>query len=265
MESYRLDNDNELTSLNEQTFSSCGVALLRIKFLQDNGEGFASCFYSWLEAAIVDWSENESQRRHSNTELVQNSLAVQSLQEVSLLTFQEQTADEATIYTRTVDCSGPTDSREGRWLCHLLRLHVRVLQLDPVLGEELGRQGTHSLLSRLLLDIDQDDEESDEENDTTCEIRELACEVAARSGGAFPLRVSPFGREELLQRLPLVFAIQPVRQVEADATCPNRSEAQTVLLHQVTIRQSAQEDVGFGTFVASIIMLRYVSPVCVLL
>jgi hypothetical protein len=244
MECGQLDDhhESELSSINDIAVSSREIALIRIKFLQEAREGFASSFYGWLENAVVAWSE--SQRPNSTTELLQNTVAVQSIQEVSLLTLQEENVDDATIYTRSLDCSSSMPSqRAGRWLCHLLRLHARILQLDPVLGEELGRQGTHCLLSRLLLDLDRDCEENDDEDDVTFEIREVAFEIAARSGGTFPLRVSPFNREELLQRLPLVFDIQDVE----NNVCTARGETQTVLLHQVTTRQSAQEDVGFGT------------------
>ena len=124
-------------------------------------------------------------------------------------------------------------------------MHVAISRLDKALGEELGRQGSHFVLSRLI-QHDGSSWEREEDHDTIMELKDLACEIA--TSGAFPLKVAPFSINDLKCRLPLQFDIHPVdassqRLSENDAEL----ESQLVLISQVTERQSSQVDVGFGT------------------
>jgi hypothetical protein len=78
------------------------------------------------------------------------------------------------------------------------------------------------------------------------EFQDLACEIA--TSGAFPLKVAPFSIDDLKCRLPMQFDIHPV-DASSDGPSVNdaKLESQLVLINQVTERQSAQVDVGFGT------------------
>jgi hypothetical protein len=163
----------------------------------------------------------------------------------------------------------------------ILMLHLHVTKMNSSLGEELGRQGSHAPLVKLmnldlaqytnnttgnhnsdgddtaLTDVDVDVDVDEANQDTVIELQDLACEIAALAC-SFPVRVAPFCAHGLRQRLPLVFSIGAVEPVVQDnsktgGTGGNEkkismvAETETVLIHQVTIRQSAQEDVGFGT------------------
>jgi hypothetical protein len=140
----------------------------------------------------------------------------------------------------------------------VLQLHLHVTKMNPSLGEELGRQGSHAPLVKLMnldlaeysgtnidgddsVDIDVDGDIDEANQDMVIELQDLACEIAALAS-SFPVKVAPFCAHGLRQRLPLVFSIGAVPN-ESVA----KSFAETVLIHQVTIRQTAQEDVGFGT------------------
>jgi hypothetical protein len=145
----------------------------------------------------------------------------------------------------------------------VLQLHLHVTKMNPSLGEELGRQGSHAPLVKLMnLDLAQYGSDVDEANqDTVIELQDIACEIAALAC-SFPVQVAPFCAHGLRQRLPLVFTINavPVESVVQENSKSNGgagyefekqsmkvAETETVLIHQVTTRQSAQEDVGFGT------------------
>ena len=148
----------------------------------------------------------------------------------------------------------------------VLQLHLHVTKMNPSLGEELGRQGSHAPLVKLMnldlapysgTNIDGDGDIDEANQDTVIELQDLACEIAALAS-SFPVKVAPFCAHGLRQRLPLVFSIGavPVESVPDSKTSNGRggyekssmvAETETVLIHQVTTRQSAQEDVGFGT------------------
>jgi predicted nicotinamide N-methyase len=148
-------------------------------------------------------------------------------------------------------------------LTRLLRIYRRISKLDPVLDEEIGKQGAHLSLSRLIkLDIYSidccqcGDETTNEANqDTIIEIQDLACEIAAFSK-TFPVQASPFMREDLRARLPLVFTIRPVIGSE---NCGSRygKDGVTILINQVTDRQSAQKDVGFVMWPSAVVLSRW--------
>jgi hypothetical protein len=164
----------------------------------------------------------------------------------------------------------------------ILQLHLHVTKMNPSMGEELGRQGSHAPLVKLMnldlapysgtgtstgVDIDGDVNEANQ--DTVIELQDVACEIAALAC-SFPVPVAPFCAHGLRQRLPLVFSIGAVDvgvdvpvQFDLDSKTGGGADefeyekrskgakapfTETVLIHQVTRRQSAQEDVGFGTY-----------------
>jgi hypothetical protein len=125
-----------------------------------------------------------------------------------------------------------------------LQLHWQCSKLDPILGEELGRQGSHALLLQLLkLDSNNC---ACADSYTILELQDLACEIAATCT-KFPLATAPLSMEELVARLPLIFTIESAQDNGEEEVMPDK-ETRMVLIHQVTARQSAQEDTGFGAF-----------------
>ncbi len=137
-----------------------------------------------------------------------------------------------------------SEATETIGIVKLLTLYKRISQLDPVLDEEIGKQGAHLVLSKLIkLDIFSIDCcQNDEANqDAIIEIQDLACEIATFSK-RFPFQASPFLRQELLARLPLVFELQ---------------DGITVLVNQVPDRQTAQKDVGFVMWPSAVVLSRW--------
>jgi hypothetical protein len=135
--------------------------------------------------------------------------------------------------------------QETRTLHRVLQVHVAISRLDSTLAEEVGRQGSHALLHKLLV-YNGHDFQTQDDQDCIMELQDFCCEIAACTGGAFPLKVSPFAEEDLRNRLPLSFHIHPVVNDGSESLA---SGSQLILINQVTTRQSAQEDVGFGKLV----------------
>ena len=151
-----------------------------------------------------------------------------------------------------------SEAPETKHLVRLLKLYGRISQLDPTLDEEIGMQGAHLCLSRIIkLDMFSIDccQDSEENQDTVIEIQDLAAEIASYSK-SFPLPASPFLHEDLLARLPLVFNIHPVPHPGSNRK-DGDSAATTILIHQVTERQSAQKDVGFVMWPSAVVLSRW--------
>ena len=168
--------------------------------------------------------------------------------------------------TTTTSLSQVTETID---LVRLLTIYRRISELDPVLDEEIGKQGAHLRLSRIIkLDIYSidccqctDDDKTNEANqDTIIEIQDLACEIASFSK-TFPLPASPFVNEDLRARLPLVFNICPVAgyktQSESESSSGYNKDGITILINQVTDRQSAQKDVGFVMWPSAVVLSRW--------
>jgi hypothetical protein len=139
-----------------------------------------------------------------------------------------------------------------RELKRILQIHEKVSCMDSDLAEELARQGSHNQLLRLLrLNVfnsvgRQEASDAESYQDALVEIQDIAGEIASLGDRHnFPLPLSPFTREELRRRLPLMFCF--------DSKCSGSSKeitpccANVVFTQQVTMRQSSQRDVGFGT------------------
>lgn len=169
--------------------------------------------------------------------------------------------DESAACRCSSTSSHQTTSLEGkvstRHLRDCLQIHLRCSRLDPCLGEELGSQGTHVQLRRLIQCDDDDDmvgDMSEPDADVLMELQDVACEIAALYNN-FPMKASPCTREMLLERLPLTFTIRSDAVPSNDKSNSGDDDDQQlveneeiVLIHQVTARQSAQEDVGFGEY-----------------
>lgn len=128
------------------------------------------------------------------------------------------------------NCSYELVVKKSKILGRVLSLYLSMIRLDLTQVEEFGRQGSHTCLRRLI-DVDVNRLPSEETQDLVFELHDMACEIVSQ--GTFQKNALPYTREEQIQRLPLKFHFHT-----DDA----------ILIHQVTARQSAQEDVGFGTF-----------------
>ncbi|KAG7374311.1 lysine methyltransferase [Nitzschia inconspicua] len=152
------------------------------------------------------------------------------------------------------------DMVEIKELSRLLQTYRTIAQLDPTLNEELGMQGSHRFLSQIMkLDVHTLDccrnEDSDnhsqqfgEENqDTVMELQDLACEIVTFCK-SFPLVATPLTPDELRVRLPLLFEVNPSTKDR---------EGLSILINQVTTRQSAQKDVGFVMWPSAVVLAQW--------
>jgi hypothetical protein len=133
-------------------------------------------------------------------------------------------------------------------LRRILQIHATLARLDPTLGEELGRQGSHIILSRLLRSLQDFSVESEPEEDLIADLQDVAYEIAA-SCSSFPLKVSPYTINELQSRMPLQICLTDSSAAAASDVC--------VWIRQVTSRQGAQEDVGFVLWPSAIALSQW--------
>lgn len=135
-----------------------------------------------------------------------------------------------------------------------LNLIAKVSQLDSILGEEIGRAGSQSILSQLFeqikvcLCIVESNGSYEEDLDALMDLQDTACEIY------FPgIRgAMAFTDEELARRLPLVYNLRPVLHDQTEV-----GGSTTILIHQVTKRQTAQADVGYLMWPSAIVLSRW--------
>ena len=212
-----------LVSFEEAVTSRQQLALYRMSLLREDGTGFAALFVPLLQRSLDSWFlAVETPAVHSYTECEEKKQEVNQQMQIA-------------------------KTPETNILSRVLQVHVAVSRLDPTLAEELGRQGSHALLSRLM-QYDGCLRQEEEDQDVIMELQDYCCTMAALTGGVFPLKVAPFSSDDLRLRLPLSFHIHAVNDNNtSDRTDPEIScNSQLVLINQVTERQSAQDDVGFG-------------------
>lgn len=214
-----------LASFEEAASSQRQLALLRMNLLEEDNIGFAALFVPLLKNALDSWL-----------------CTVESILMRDDTLSEEKKEDDALPQQE----AHLVNLKETIFLSRALQVHVAVSRFDRTLAEELGREGSHKVLSRLMqYNVSLWQEE--ENQDTIMELQDFCCKVAALAGGSFPLKVSPFAADDLLRRLPLRFHIQPVDDsVETSSDSQSSHNSPLVLINQVTERQSAQEDVGFG-------------------
>jgi predicted nicotinamide N-methyase len=150
-------------------------------------------------------------------------------------------------------------------LRQVLQLHAKLSHLDSTIAEELGREGSHAVLSKLIrFDLQSELERAgilsfdmpEEEVDAVMELQDLACEIGSLSGGSFPVKVAPFTTDELRSRLPLHFSVSSVSSHDE----LDFQQAHHILIHQVTARrQGAQEDVGFVMWPSAVALASWVA------
>jgi hypothetical protein len=240
-----------LDALERETVSPRQIALLRIRSLQqqqDNNNGLAATLIPVLTEAVSDF-------------------VAAVLTAATATTTSTEATDDASISSH--EKISMTIREAHSMLRRVLQLHLHLVQQDPALGEELGRQGSHVQLAKVMhcsfqLITDDDDgitsssSSSEPVEDLIMELQDIACEIAATSRH-FPVQAVPFTVADLKARLPLVFEVaaaappkhhhasSPPVALEPTSKGVVMDHAVTVLIHQVSSRQSAQVDVGFGT------------------
>lgn len=207
--------EDDLSAIEARTVTARDISLLRIACLQiDDEGGLAANFVPILKEAMDSWLESLKEYR----------LSQHGLPEV-----EEKKEDGAHLFV-------VADAQSTRTFLRVLQINVHLSTLDSTLAEELGLQGSHSILTRLV-NYDWSIWPHEEDRDAIMELQDVACQVAACT--SFPLPQSLLSVQVLRERLPLAFEIGAIRDDESPKT------SQLVLIHQVTKRQSAQVDVGF--------------------
>jgi predicted nicotinamide N-methyase len=156
--------------------------------------------------------------------------------------------DDATIDAIQEFCS----SASIEHLFHIISLLAKVSQLDNTLGEEISRAGSQAILKRLVDHIKEyitiyetsTNEPCEEMMDKLMDYLDLTCELYS----PMQARGMPFTNEEIERRLPLVYNLGPDQ--EDDTTT-------TILISQVTVRQSSQGDVGYVMWPSAIVLSRW--------
>lgn len=168
---------------------------------------------------------------------------------------------------------------ESKLLSFILQLHYDITKMDCVLGEEIARTGSHSILSQIIqYDITHMVTSvffqfTEVDLDFIYEIQDYACSIGKlpihQHPLIFPIKATPYSNEELMCRLPIPFSLQ-LSSSSSPLTCLYYShndhdpcnidlQAFTLLLssksvlwiQHITERQSEQFDVGYGTFLFS--------------
>jgi predicted nicotinamide N-methyase len=146
------------------------------------------------------------------------------------------------------------NSEEVKKLQRVLTFLSKVSSLDTTLGEEIGRAGSQTILSRLMEEIKmstcivETNGSCEEDFDALMDLLDAACEIyvpGMRGDIAFT-------DEELTSRLPLLYDLRP-----ADSDNETIADTTTILIHQVNKRQTAQADVGYLMWPSAIVLSRW--------
>jgi len=236
------------------------MARMKALSFEQSGVGLPAPMVRMLDGATSTWIAGVEQRG--------KQMFVRSLGSPRLC--EEKKEDSLGAGLQDIIC-GKEDTDV---LNQVLSLHLSVVRMDPILAEELGRQGSHSIISRIIrfdlsevmeplasslgLRFDSDIMITENDLDSVMELQELACEIASSSSGKFPLKFSPFSKDELLSRQPMLFSVKPSRHVcqqhPQEVSLP---QDQLVLINQVSGRQSAQEDVGFVMWPSAVVLSKW--------
>ena len=148
-----------------------------------------------------------------------------------------------------------SNSVEIKTLQHALTIVGRVSHIDTILGEEVSRAGSQTILNTLLeqihvcISIVESNGSCEEDLDALMDLQDAACEICfpvIRGGMAFT-------DEELIRRLPLVYNLRPAASIVGAGVL----DSTTILIHQVTKRQTAQADVGYLMWPSAIVLARW--------
>lgn len=152
------------------------------------------------------------------------------------------------------------NSEEVKNLQRTISLLSNITQMDATIGEEICRAGSHSICSHLIGQINRftvkigEDGISVEDSDALIELQDLVFEIYSPSTSA---RSLAFTNDELRSRLPLIYNLTPVSDDDGGALQSEVEDCTSILIKQVTKRQSAQADVGFVMWPSAIALSRW--------
>lgn len=213
-------SDDELDRLEQVAKSPRDIAFLRKEYLESTGNGLSSLLLGILCESLHAF-ESAPEQQWCKVSIGANDTIVSS-------------ALPSSLAAKLLETDG------FRALRRSLSLILALCTLDPTLGEELKAEGCPQQLSKLV-QYDASLLRHEEDQDVMIELQDSACEIMSR--GNDQQNNLPFTAMELHQRLPLVVSI------DFGVHCGRcQSESSAILIHQVTARQRAQEDVGFGTY-----------------
>ena len=184
----------------------------RMRLLEESGSGLPPLFVEVMRDSVRTWLGSDSFHGSSDVSL--------------------ETSDETIRLSRC------------------LKVYKNIAETDPSLDDEIAREGSHAILSKLIK-IDPFLLKRERDQDAVMEIQDFACEIAALSP-SFPVRATPFTPDELRARLPLSFQISPISSDSHD-----EQNDFTVLINEVKTRQTAQKDVGFVMWPSSVALARW--------
>ena len=236
MDSPDVSSQEDILDRLEETIESPRqIALYRIQYVNEKGRGLATAFVPLLKAATDALLNKALLQRTSPAQNDEKSRFL-------LLLLNDSLAH----------------------LRRLLQIHLHWSRQDPTLAEELGGEGSHAQLTRLLLydhpSSSDSNNLSEDEQDAVMELQDLASEIASLTGGTFPLPISHYSLDELRQRLPLAFDMAPPAVFDAavdNDLVGHKKTEQIILVHQVTTRQSEQADVGFVMWPSAVVLARW--------
>ncbi|KAK1735825.1 lysine methyltransferase [Skeletonema marinoi] len=169
----------------------------------------------------------------------------------------DNTPADATINVINEFCSDSSIDN----LFRIISLLAKVSQLDNTLGEEISRAGSQAILKRLVDRIKEyitiyetsTNEPSEELLDKLMDYLDLTCELYSPTQA----RGMPFTNEEIERRLPLVYNLGPAVPGGEGGDGEHHDHGTTILISQVTVRQSSQGDVGYVMWPSAIVLSRW--------
>mmetsp|Transcript_5410 Transcript_5410/g.7819 ORF Transcript_5410/g.7819 Transcript_5410/m.7819 type:complete len:453 (+) Transcript_5410:25-1383(+) len=223
----------EIDYIEKKICTGEGCSSLRYEFLKNVEDmGFAARFVPMLHEAVEQW------------------LFSFKIQSVRLCDGESYTDKNCSPSVGQIH-----NTAETRRLRRLLKIHSTIATEDSILSEELGMQGSHIVLTKLIrLDINQF-HFCEDDQDAIMALQDMACTGAA-SCSSFPLKFSPYTKDELKSRLPLIISFRADNQHDNSEFIDEKEV--TVLIQQVTLRQGAQEDVGFVLWPSSVVLARWI-------
>mmetsp|Transcript_20171 Transcript_20171/g.29667 ORF Transcript_20171/g.29667 Transcript_20171/m.29667 type:complete len:505 (+) Transcript_20171:71-1585(+) len=251
-------NQLDIPKLQRQLDSSHQIATARIMAIRDEiYGGLASPLVLILSAGVMEWmSLFQHGRGHGY---------VQDQDQEEKKDFSDSNVVDADEYAYVAK------AKETMVLKKILSLILNICQKDATLCEEMAKAGAHVQLSKIIrMDVYSilsmmnipvtcahhttatatatvTQEIYEVEEDMLIEMQDLACEVAHSSPDVrYPTRISPCVNEEFFSRLPLTFDIRSPMGVQ-----------ESLMVRQVTERQSAQEDVGFVMWPSAVVLASW--------
>ncbi|KAL3776582.1 hypothetical protein HJC23_008054 [Cyclotella cryptica] len=241
LEKYSLLEKDLVTSQDVACARACCLGVMPIAegldeaFFQVSG-GLPSILVSLLSEAFQSW------QKFYHLIPGAGSIVAEVGNEVSIICNERQfelesaTENAQVAFSKSMEVKTLQGFRD--WTRHLARKSVEQVARQYYLDLSNNLKPAHSVLNRA---------DPERDFDALMDLQDAACEIylpGIRGAMAFT-------DEELISRLPLIYNLRPALPVtEID-------DARTILIHQVTKRQTAQADVGFLIWPSAIVLGRW--------